>query len=128
MILIAHNDSRQLPCEKRFTPFNRDTVWTQKPHVRLWYVPYYQCEKYQCGVKNVPLTTKFQFVVGAKAYVFKKTKRCSLTRKSVAEQTGIGWSEAGLERYNELYDLVVEDRVLRGAVFNNELLNVFVER
>ena len=33
-----------------------------------------------------------------------------------------------MERYNELYDLVVEDRVSRGGVFNNELLNVFVER
>jgi hypothetical protein len=33
-----------------------------------------------------------------------------------------------LEKYNELYDLVVEDRASRGAVFNNELLNVFVER
>ena len=33
-----------------------------------------------------------------------------------------------MEWYNELYDLVVEDRVLHGAVFNNELLNVFVER
>jgi len=33
-----------------------------------------------------------------------------------------------LEKYNELYDLVVEDRVSRGGVFNNELLNVFVER
>ena len=41
---------------------------------------------------------------------------------------GIGWSEAGLVKYDELYDLVVEDRVSRGAVFNNELLNVFVER
>ena len=33
-----------------------------------------------------------------------------------------------MAKYNELYDLVVEDRVSRGGVFNNELLNVFVER
>ena len=30
--------------------------------------------------------------------------------------------------YNELYDQAMEDRVARGAVFNNELLNVFIER
>jgi hypothetical protein len=30
--------------------------------------------------------------------------------------------------YNELYDEVVADRKARGAVFNNELLNVFLER
>ncbi len=42
---------------------------------------------------------------------------------------GIGWSKVGLEKYkNELHDLVVEDGVLRGAVFNNKLLNVFVGR
>ncbi|KAI2497521.1 hypothetical protein MHU86_16975 [Fragilaria crotonensis] len=65
----------------------------------------------------------------APKYTFsRKTKRCSVARKPVAETSGIGWSEAGLERYNELYDLVVEDRVSRGGVFNNELLNVFVER
>ena len=45
-----------------------------------------------------------------------------------ATKHGIGWSEAGLVKYNEPYDLVVEDRVSRGAVFNKELLNVFVER
>jgi hypothetical protein len=65
----------------------------------------------------------------APKYTFsRKTKRCGVTHKTGAEQTGIGWSETGLAKYNELYDLVVEDRVSRGAVFNNELLNVFVER
>ena len=33
-----------------------------------------------------------------------------------------------MKLYNELYDLVVADRNERGSVFNNELLNVFVER
>ena len=58
----------------------------------------------------------------------RKTKCCGLTSKAVTEpQTGIRWSEAVLEKYNELYDLVVKDRVARGVVFNNGLLNVFVE-
>jgi hypothetical protein len=43
-------------------------------------------------------------------------------------KVGIGWSDAGLAKYNDLYDNVVKDRVSRGAVFNNELLNVFLER
>jgi hypothetical protein len=30
--------------------------------------------------------------------------------------------------YNDLYDNVVTDRIARGAVFNNELLHVFLER
>jgi hypothetical protein len=41
---------------------------------------------------------------------------------------GIGWMEDGYNKFNELYDLVHEDRMLRGATFNNELLNVFLER
>ena len=32
-----------------------------------------------------------------------------------------------MAKYNELHDLVVEDRASRGGIFNNELLNVFVE-
>ena len=46
----------------------------------------------------------------------------------VNAKIGIGWSDAGLEKYNDLYDMVLEDRVSRGAVFNNELLNVFLGR
>jgi hypothetical protein len=41
---------------------------------------------------------------------------------------GIGWTEVGYNKFNELYDLVHEDRISRGATFNNELLNVFLER
>jgi hypothetical protein len=41
---------------------------------------------------------------------------------------GIGWSRDGIDRYNELHDLVTEDRISKGIVFNNELLNVFMER
>ena len=33
-----------------------------------------------------------------------------------------------MNKFNELYDSVTEDRVSRGATFNNELLNVFLER
>ncbi len=41
---------------------------------------------------------------------------------------GIGWTEDGYNKFNELHDLVHEDRISRGATFNNELLNVFLER
>ena len=36
---------------------------------------------------------------------------------------GIGWTEEGFAKFNELYDRVVEDRKNRGAAFNQELLN-----
>ena len=63
----------------------------------------------------------------APKYTFsRKTKDGGLSDKTNPTKHGIGWSEAGLEKYNELYDLVVEDCVSRGAVFNNELLSVFV--
>jgi hypothetical protein len=42
---------------------------------------------------------------------------------------GIGWTkEEGVDKYNEIYDLVEEDRVCRGVTFNHELLKVFLER
>ena len=41
---------------------------------------------------------------------------------------GIGWTENGMTKFNEIYDMVKEDRISRGATFNNELLNVFVKR
>ena len=41
---------------------------------------------------------------------------------------GIGWSDNGIGNYNKMYDRVAADRALRGAVFNNELLNAFRER
>ena len=41
---------------------------------------------------------------------------------------GIGWTEEGFTKFNELYDRVVEDRKNRGAAFNQELLNVITER
>ena len=36
--------------------------------------------------------------------------------------------QSGINNFNEIYDLVKEDRISQGATFNNELLNVFVER
>jgi hypothetical protein len=38
--------------------------------------------------------------------------------------SGIGWSDKGIAKYNEIYDLVESDRQLRGATFNQELLMV----
>ena len=73
---------------------------------------------------NVQLT-----LFKAPKYTFsRKTKDGGLSDKTNLTKHGIGWSEAGLEKYNELYDLVVEDSMSRWAVFNKELLNVSAER
>jgi hypothetical protein len=49
-------------------------------------------------------------------------------RNDVNGVAGIGWTEEGLSKFNELYDRVEEDRIARGLTFNHELLNVFLER
>jgi hypothetical protein len=49
-------------------------------------------------------------------------------RKDANGAAGIGWTEDGINMFNELYDNVAEDRISRGATFNNEVLNVFLER
>ena len=41
---------------------------------------------------------------------------------------GIGWTEDGMNKFNELYNLVQEDRISQCGRFNNEPLNVFLER
>jgi hypothetical protein len=41
---------------------------------------------------------------------------------------GIGWSDDGIAKYNEIYDLVEVDRQLRGNAFNQELLKVHQKR
>ena len=42
--------------------------------------------------------------------------------------SGIGWSDEGIAKYNDVYDLVETDRQLRGATFNQELLKVHQRR
>jgi hypothetical protein len=54
-----------------------------------------------------------------------------LSRKQRLDDTGIagiGWTTQGVEKYNELYDMVQEDRIFRGVTFNHELRKVFLER
>ena len=41
---------------------------------------------------------------------------------------GIGWSEEGINKYNDLYAEVEKDRRINGPVFNQALLSVHVER
>ncbi len=61
--------------------------------------------------------------------VSSKTKRVKPRNNSTKGNVGIGcWSDEGINLYNKLYDLVTTDREERGAVFNNELLSVFVDR
>ena len=42
--------------------------------------------------------------------------------------SGSGWSAEGLEKYNEIADLIEQDREKRGMVFNQEFLNYVVSR
>ena len=69
------------------------------------------------------LTKCFVYLVKAPKYTLSRRKRND--KHGVA---GIGWTEDGFNKFNELYDSVHEDRTSRGVVFNNELLNVFLER
>jgi hypothetical protein len=55
---------------------------------------------------------------------------CTFSRISWHKQanSGIGWSDEGSAKYNEIYDLVESDCPLRGATFNQELLKVHQQR
>ena len=50
------------------------------------------------------------------------------SRLSASGIAGIGWSEAGIDKYNELYWNVKEDQRVHGAIFNQALLSVHLER
>jgi hypothetical protein len=50
------------------------------------------------------------------------------SRLSASGIAGIGWSEEGINKYNDLYADVEIDRRINGAVFNQVLLSVHVER
>ena len=51
-----------------------------------------------------------------------------MSRLSASGIAGIGWSEEGINKYNDLYAAVETDRRINGAVFNQALLSVHVER
>ena len=42
--------------------------------------------------------------------------------------SGIGWSDEGIAKYNTIYDLVESDCQLQGTTFNQELLKVHQRR
>jgi hypothetical protein len=56
-------------------------------------------------------------------YTLSRKQRC--TSDGVP---GIGWTDEGIEKYNEFYDLVAKDRASNGASFNRALLSVYTER
>ena len=51
-----------------------------------------------------------------------------ISRLSASGIAGIGWSEEGINKYNDLYAAVETDQRINGAVFNQALLSVHVER
>jgi hypothetical protein len=59
-----------------------------------------------------------------------KAPKFTLSRKQRTDErgvAGIGWTESSMNKFNKIYDSVKEDRISRGATFNIELLNVFLE-
>jgi hypothetical protein len=63
--------------------------------------------------------------------MFIQAPKFTLSRKQRLDNTGIagiGWTRAGINKYNDIYDMVKEDRVFRGVIFNCELRKVFLER
>ena len=50
------------------------------------------------------------------------------SRRDAEGRPGIGWTDEGLAKFNQLGKIVEQDRVSRGRVFNAELLNVYFER
>ena len=55
-------------------------------------------------------------------YTLSRKQRCT-----PAGVPGIGWSDEGIEKYNEFYDLVKKDRASNGGSFNRVLLSVCTE-
>ncbi len=64
------------------------------------------------------------------SYVLRQLPKYTFSRISCLQQAngGIGWSDDGIAKYNEIYDLVEVDRQLRGNAFNQELLKVHQKR
>jgi hypothetical protein len=56
-------------------------------------------------------------------YTYSKKTRAA----NVDGESGIGWSPAGIEKYNMLYELVIKDREARGVAFNDALLVHYLE-
>ena len=73
---------------------------------------------------NTPTETYIflQSVLQIPKYTFSR-----ISRQQQAN-SGIGWSDEGIAKYNEIYDLVEVDRLLRGDTFNQELLKVHQKR
>jgi hypothetical protein len=65
----------------------------------------------------------FPIVFQPSKYTLSRKQRC--TPDGVP---GIGWSEEGILKYNEFFDLVQHDRKSNGAMFNRALLSVYTER
>jgi hypothetical protein len=55
-----------------------------------------------------------------------------LSRKECNDAHGVAgiadWTEDGFAKFNEQNDSLQEDRISRTVTFNNELLNVFLDR
>jgi hypothetical protein len=64
------------------------------------------------------------------SYFLRQLPKYTFSRISPQQQAngGIGWSDDGIAKYNEIYDLVEVDCQLQGNAFNQELLKVHQKR
>ena len=81
-----------------------------------------QCLCWYQPLNNPTLTNSSYFLRQLPKYTFSR-----ISRQQQANG-GIGWSDDGIAKYNEIYDLVEVDRQLRGNAFNQELLKVHQKR
>ena len=64
------------------------------------------------------------FACQAPKYSMSCKQRCT----SDGSIPGIGWADDGIKKYNELYNLVAEDRALNIISFNRAFESVYTER
>jgi hypothetical protein len=77
-----------------------------------------------CCVNTKSLHVAHQFGCAS----FRHTHIPGKKAANVDSESGIGWSPAGTEKYNMLYELVIKDREARGVAFNDALLVYYLER
>ena len=82
-----------------------------------------RCSFLQMKTKLIAYLMLLLFYCQPSKYALSRKQRCT-----PAGVPGIGWSDEGIEKYNEFYDLVKQDRESNGAIFNRALLSVYTER
>ena len=78
-----------------------------------------RCSFLQMKTKLIAYLMLLLFYCQPSKYALSRKQRC--TPDSVPR---IGWSDEGIEKYNEFYNLVKKDKASNGVSFNRALLSV----